>query len=172
MTMLAFATLFLCPIAAGGEPPKPIDPAPEEVFQAASVFRDMLLGATGIEEIAFKLSPLEPIEGIWVPAGDTGGVALWTRSREVLAASVLRCGLDICDDNRAVMILRQSPRFWFSPGTWDVVAQTRPPMLANFYEDDRYVTDRAVTVASAGLAAAHFSLLGISIEEDSPLELL
>ena len=172
--MMAFSGIYLCNIPSDADAPQPVPPVRSEVAKAGQVFRKLLLDADGIMETSFTLENQDPVRVIWIPAGQTAGVAIWARGEQAIAASILTSGLDKMDDAKAITLLLQSPRFRFSEKSWSYVVQARPPLLANLYEDQSVMNDRVVTAGSVGLAAAMFSLLGISRspdEQDLPIEL-
>ena len=130
-------------------------------------FRTLLLGADGIGEVLIGPPDLEPITMLWIPSGLTAGVAVWTRHREALAASVLRSGLDRLDDGRAMAILMNSPSFPCSADAWSLVARSGTPLLANLYHDAAAASDTTIASASTALAATFFGLLGVDSDEEA-----
>ena len=171
--MVAFARLFLFPVTAGAAAGRPADPDPAAISQMMGVFRPMLLNRTGMLQVKLDLAEEGLIRLIWSPCGLTSGIGVWVennQSRRVLAASLLRSGLDAMDDSRAIATLLNSKLLPCSLKGWNAVTSAPAPLLANLYRDDAAMADKRIAIGSTALAAAFFGLLGISCDQRADAE--
>lgn len=144
---------------------RPVDPDPAEALQMMDVFRPMLLEPKGMLQAKLELGDAGVITLVWSPCGLTAGVGIWMDHRQVLAASLLKSGLDRMDDSRAISMLLTSRVLRCSMDGWSAIARSAPPLLVNLYRDDQAMGDMRIALGSTALAGAFFGLLGISVEE-------
>ncbi len=111
--------------------------------------------------------PAPALELHWLPTGLTAGTIIVTRDRKVLTLCAVLSGLDQEDDLMAVMFTAGCLGAFNAAPSFKQMLHFQRPVLALLHRSETGDADAAIASATAALAHAVFSLLGL-VEEEEP----
>ena len=164
--MPTFTKVVIYAAATLDAPVAPAEPDLAAMYELVPQIHRLLLDGDGAISTPIAIGRWEPLTALWIPCGQTAGIACWTREAEVQAVSIIAAGLDDAEDARAAKVaarLCNLPAWGRSPCGHAALA--RRPLLATLHGPPAAVRDEAVATASAAWATAFFAMLGVDQEE-------
>jgi hypothetical protein len=127
-------------------------------------FRTSLLDAQENFHDTIRLPQLPDLNLEWVGIGLTAGVAIWSVSDKIDAASILLNGMETDEDLRAIQTLFDGSDWPLPPSVWEAIKGEKPPLVTTIHYNARSQANRTTATAAACLANTFFAIFGTSGE--------
>jgi hypothetical protein len=152
------------PIARRNRPARSLSLPPEGAQKLAAALRENLLKDHKRFRANVGIAGLPGIDLEWMAAGQTAGVAVWSRNREAGAASLLLCGIDDARERGDALAAAASLRMPVPPDMNTRLDRYARPVLVNVYYSLAYLIDPVVATLSPMLARVFFDTLGVETD--------
>jgi hypothetical protein len=154
------------PVAQRSRSAGPLTLPKEMAVHVARWLREGVLNRQAGFQGRVEIEGLPPLDVEWVAAGQTAGVAIWSRDGAVLCASVLLSGLEESVEREEVLAALAARRLAVTRDineTWDKFPR---PLLTNVHYSLASQTDAVTGTVAPMLAHAYFAMLGINLEDE------